>query len=224
MGYEIDFIAVGDKSKSGDAIVLRGGNLHGSRSEQFVMVIDGGTKEAGEDLVRHIRAHYRTGVVDLVVSTHPDGDHASGLTVVLEELDVKRVWMHRPWEHAEDIRHVFQSGRITDRSLRNSLREALENAHDLEVIAQRKRIPITEPFSDMNMGYRGIHVLGPSKTFYQNLLPHFRETPEPKVQMGGVLEALFKAAEAAVKWLAEAWNIETLADPEDEENWRSAEN
>jgi hypothetical protein len=142
---------------------------------------------------------------------------------VLEELEVHRLWMHRPWHHAEDIRHLFQSGRISDRSLRASLREALQNAHDLEVIAQRKGIPISEPFSDASMGYRGIHVLGPSKRFYQNLLPHFRESPEPKLQMG-VIGAIFNVAEGAVKWFAEGWNIETLADPEDDENWRSAEN
>src|SRR6266404_4274074 len=108
MGYEIDFLAVGDNSKSGDAIAFRSGNLQGRREEQFVMVIDGGTKEAGDDLLRHIRTHCGTDTVDLVVSTHPDGDHASGLTVLLEKLGVKRLWMHRPWQHAEDIRHLFQ--------------------------------------------------------------------------------------------------------------------
>jgi beta-lactamase superfamily II metal-dependent hydrolase len=224
MGYEIDFLAVGDQSKSGDAIAFRSGNLHGRRHEQFVMIIDGGTKEAGEDLVNHVATHYGTRTVDLVVSTHPDADHASGLTVVLEELVVQRLWMHRPWEHAEDIRHLFQSDRITDRSLRSSIRAALENAHELETIARRKGIPISEPFSGVDLGYTGIHVLGPSKSFYQSLLPHFRDTPEPKSQMSALVESILNAAERAVTWLAESWNIETLADPDDETNWRSAEN
>ncbi|MBF4307570.1 MBL fold metallo-hydrolase, partial [Vibrio anguillarum] len=42
MGYEIDFLGVGEESKSGDAIALRYGNLHGHRDEQTVVVIDGG--------------------------------------------------------------------------------------------------------------------------------------------------------------------------------------
>lgn len=34
MGYEIDVIGVGKESKSGDAIALRWGNLHGGINEQ----------------------------------------------------------------------------------------------------------------------------------------------------------------------------------------------
>jgi hypothetical protein len=48
MAWEVDFLAVGEGEKSGDAIAFRFGNLTGSREEQKVMVIDGGTLEAGE--------------------------------------------------------------------------------------------------------------------------------------------------------------------------------
>ena len=41
MGYEVDVIGVEKESKSGDAIAVRWGNLHGSRNEQKVMLIDG---------------------------------------------------------------------------------------------------------------------------------------------------------------------------------------
>ena len=40
-GFEIDFLPVGDKSKSGDAICMRWGNLH-DPLKQNVMVVDGG--------------------------------------------------------------------------------------------------------------------------------------------------------------------------------------
>ena len=40
-------------------------------SEQFVMVIDGGTQESGGALVEHIKDCYGTNEVDLVVSSHP---------------------------------------------------------------------------------------------------------------------------------------------------------
>ena len=75
MGYEVDVLGVGKESKSGDANVLRWGNLHGSRSEQKVVLIDGGFQETGEDVVSHIKRHYGTTLVDAVVSTHPDQDH-----------------------------------------------------------------------------------------------------------------------------------------------------
>jgi beta-lactamase superfamily II metal-dependent hydrolase len=103
MGIEIDFLPVGNGEKSGDAIALRFGNLFGKRSGQIVMVIDGGTLESGAALVEHIKSFYGTSTVDIVLSTHPDADHASGLSVVLEELVVGQVWMHRPWEHCSEI-------------------------------------------------------------------------------------------------------------------------
>jgi hypothetical protein len=60
MGYEVDFLALGDGEKSGDAIALCFGNLNGHRSEQTVVVIDGGFKESGDALVEHIKYYYRT--------------------------------------------------------------------------------------------------------------------------------------------------------------------
>jgi hypothetical protein len=54
MGYEIDFLPVGEGEDSGDAIALRFGSLFGPRSEQTVVVIDGGFKESAEGLVSHI--------------------------------------------------------------------------------------------------------------------------------------------------------------------------
>ena len=53
MAYEVDYIPVGDGEKSGDAFVLRFGNLSGPRNEQSIVVIDGGFKESGELLVEH---------------------------------------------------------------------------------------------------------------------------------------------------------------------------
>src|SRR6266536_5996825 len=104
MGYEVDFLPVGEGERGGDAVCLRIGNLAGHRSEQTVVVIDGGFKEAtGETLVEHIKYFYGTDQVDLVVSTHPDADHTGGLEAVLEQLKVGCLWMHQPWNHTDDI-------------------------------------------------------------------------------------------------------------------------
>jgi len=78
MGYEVDFLPVGE-DKSGDAITLRFGNLHADPPQQFVMVIDGGYAETGETVVEYVRTHYKTNRIDLVVSTHPDQDHVGGV-------------------------------------------------------------------------------------------------------------------------------------------------
>jgi Metallo-beta-lactamase superfamily len=220
MGFEVDFLPVGEGEKSGDAIAIRCGNLNGSRSEQFVMVIDGGTLEAGERLVEHIAAYYHTDTLDLVVNTHPDGDHSSGLYVVLQKLKVRRLWMHRPWEHSGEIADMFKDGTLTNDRLSTKMQKALSDAWDLERLAKRKGIPITEPFSDgeANRQYNGITVLGPSVSYYESLLPDFRDMPDVKEQVAAYfsrgVRALYEAAAEVVTKVAESWGKETLKDPE----------
>ena len=218
MGYEIDFLAVGEGEKSGDAIALRFGNLAGPQSEQTVWVIDGGTKESGESLVAHLRNYYGTKRVDAVISTHPDADHSSGLTVVLEQMEVGRLFMHQPWNHADGIRALFADGRMSVSGLEERVWRALENARELEKLANAKKIPIVEPFSDTSP-----LVLSPSKAFYEQQLASFRCMPEAamKARMAKLLEAAWAAVKEAAKAI-ESWFVETLADPEPDAT--SAEN
>src|SRR5262245_9267602 len=91
--FEIDFLPVGEESKSGDAIAMRWGDA----SSFYVAVVDGGTQEAGERLVRHVREAYGASFINLAINTHPDGDHSAGLAVVLDNMRVDQLWMHRPW-------------------------------------------------------------------------------------------------------------------------------
>ena len=152
MGYEVDYLPVGDGERSGDAIALRFGNLSGQREEQFVIVIDGGFLKSGEELVDHIKKYYNTDEVDLVVSTHPDSDHALGLRTVLEKLDVRELAMHLPWKHADDIKNLFKDNRITASGPKERIEESLRHARDLETLAIKKGIPIVEPFQGTRVG------------------------------------------------------------------------
>ncbi len=228
MGYEVDFLPVGSGEKSGDAIALRFGDLNGPRDRQMVVVIDGGTTESGENLVRHILTHYNTDVVDLAVNTHPDGDHASGLEVVLEELRVGHLWMHLPWDHSADIRNMFRDGRLTNDGLSARCGRPWRMPPTSR-IARRKGTPITEPFADgeANLQYPIIRVLGPTRTYYESLLPDFRDMPKTHETLayysrGGAATALLEAVKAAATKVAENWGVETLADPDDDAT--SAEN
>src|SRR3989338_1353386 len=128
--YEIDFLPVGNGDKSGDAIALR----YGYPSDFKVMIVDAGTKESGQALVDHVRTHYGVDCVDFVVNTHPDLDHASGLSIVLEQLGVGELWMHRPWDYSEELCELFQDGRITPNSLAGRMKEKMKAAHRLEEI------------------------------------------------------------------------------------------
>lgn len=210
MGYEIDFLAVGNGGeRGGDAIALRFGNLHGSRDTQIVIVIDGGWTDAGKLLADHIRQYYGTDFVDVVISTHPDDDHSNGLIVLLDELRVGHLLMHLPWDHTDDIARVFQDGRVTDKSVRDELRRSLDSACELSRKARRKGIQITEPFQGVH-GFNGqLQILGPTEVYYESLLPHFRCTPEPKQDL---LSLAVRKGLGLLTSALESLDVETLTD------------
>ncbi len=217
--YEIDFLPVGDGERGGDAIAMRFGTQF-TPQQQKVVVLDGGTQESGASLVSHIKNFYGTSVVDLVVCTHSDSDHASGLTEVLEGLTVKKLAMHLPWNHAANIDELFKDPKIDEDKLKSRFKKSLDNAHQLEQLAKKKNIPIIEPFSD-NTQAGDFSVLGPSKKFYEELLLSYRGAPEAAVKQAFAQKFVAAAADA-VKWVMENWGIETLAEPE--VNASSAEN
>lgn len=207
-GYEVDFLPVGNGDKSGDAIVLR----YGEPENYKVMVVDGGTKESGQKLVDHIKTHYGTTHVDYLVNTHPDADHASGLEVVLEQLTVGEVWVHRPWEYAEEIRHWFKDGRITDQSLANRLRDLLSHAYRLEELAIEKGIPVYEPYAGAKIG--DFYVLSPDSDWYLDIVPQFNKTPEAhSVSMAEAMKSFgLRTLEKIASLVDEFWHIETLSE------------
>jgi beta-lactamase superfamily II metal-dependent hydrolase len=221
MGLEVDFLPVGEATKSGDAIGLRFGNLLGKREEQFVAIIDGGTKQSGTELVNLINSFYKTDTVDLVINTHPDSDHSSGLTEVLMNLNVKEFWMHQPWLHSAEYNDLFKDGRITENSLKRTLQESLNYAYSLEEIAKKKKIPIYEPFSDVQQRNPYFTVLGPSTTYYETMLANFRGTPEPS-KAAQLASAILEKFEKTLTTIRENWVTETLTDPDD--NATAAEN
>lgn len=214
---EIDFLDVDSGEKSGDAIAIRFGDFN-NKQNQYVVVIDGGTIETGQKLKKLINQTYGTNYVDLVVCTHPDGDHASGLREVVREMHVGELWMHKPWDHSEDIKHLFKDGRMTANSLSRKLRDAYSYAHELEQIAVSKSIPIKEPFTGVSFLNDTIRVLGPSEEFYQTLIPNFTKTPEAK-QTTLFTKALTGIREA-VNWVKETMELETI----DESGETSGEN
>lgn len=162
-------------------------------------------------LVQHIPAFYGTRSVDAVISTHPDGDHASGLTEVLENLDVKLLLMHQPWDHAADIKASFESRTLTNLGLQRKMKEELVYAHELKKIADRKSIPIVEPFEGGEWTNGLFKVLGPSQAYYETLLPQFRDMPEPKEQVG-LIPGLIRKVEEKIEMVAETLDFETLED------------
>ena len=188
-GYQVDFIAVGDKSKSGDAIAIRWGeHLDSAYSRQYVMLIDGGHSCSAQDVVRHIKTYYYNNPamaraktkVDLIINTHPHSDHFGGIPLIYDETNVGSVALHRPWAHTSLIKW-FHDGRVTTTGIKKQLKDGLEGAYEFsKKYAREKGAQTCELFG--GQAYRlpfgvELYILGPSKDFYDKLLPDFNSTP-----------------------------------------------
>ncbi len=206
--YKVDVLPVGNGGKGDDAIAMR----WGTPGNYKVLVYDGGTRESGEALVAHVRMYYQTSRVDYLINSHPDGDHASGLAAVLEDLDVGELWMHRPWEHSAVIRAHFKHGRTTDEALAQRLKARMEPAYRLEEMAMEKGIPVREPFQGDAIG--PFWVLSPPQEWYvDELIPALEKSPGQKsaqTTTKGTGGLLADAVRTAAEWLSERWRIELL--------------
>lgn len=206
MPYEIDFLPVGTKASSGDAIALR----YGSDTFGFTThIVDGGYADTAPGLIKHVREGYGTEVVMHVVLTHADRDHAAGLVDVMETMTVGALWMNRPWLYAAEIVHHFHGNWTVDGLVRH-LREQYATLVELEDIALRRGIPVYEAFQGTTIGQ--FTVLAPSRARYIALLPDLDKTPERKTtaDTSGVLGYMVELAKAAVRWVVETWTHETL--------------
>jgi beta-lactamase superfamily II metal-dependent hydrolase len=208
VGWEIDFLAVGKESKGGDAIALRWGNLFGGPAEQTVVVIDGGYKDCGTELANLIHTRYGTNHVDIVISTHPDHDHVTGLETLLEEMSVGQLWMHQPWKHSQTV-ELARSSAFKSMALDEKVELSLKEASDLETIANRKGIPIVEPFTGTQSPDGALTILGPSIPFYEEQLASIRPTSVLGSLAASLREGLTKAHDLIVH---ETLTRETLTD------------
>lgn len=203
-GYEIDFIPVNSGTKNGDAISMR----ITEDGDTKIYIIDGGTKVSGQAIVEHIKKYYGTNRVDYLINTHPDLDHISGLTIVMEQLEVKELWMHKPWEHAHEIIDDILDNRVTVNSLTNRLQDSLRIAKKLESMAIERGIPVNEPFQGQNIGH--FKVLSPNSEWYNELIKGFNNMPESEKTT--IIEESVNKVKETIKSVLENWNKETLSE------------
>ena len=208
MGYEIDFLPVGDGERSGDAIAVR----YGSPGRYTIHVIDSGDLAAGERMVEHIRSHYgNPRYIDAVVCTHGDDDHSSGLRKVVQAFDIGGIWMNRPWLYAHELAGSFHDGRMTPQSLERHLREAFPILDEIEAMALQRRIPVYEAFQGTTVGE--FSILAPSRWRYLELVSQFSRTPKPAQSAADSFalgSRLVQRVRDVVESIREAWNHETL--------------
>lgn len=216
MKCEVEFLPVGEGEKAGDCIVVRYGEEHA----YSLMVVDGGTLETGDELVQHLRQEFPgVAVIEHVVLTHADGDHASGLRKLFGQFQVRHLWMHVPWLMAEHAQHLFADKHVSKERLAQQIRDEYDILSELVNLAQAYGTTIHQPFEGTAIG--PFVVLNPTAFAYAHLLPQFERTPEPDqaaLEAAGMWlgkarrkSALRRAIEA-VAWTFETYQFETLRD------------
>lgn len=205
MNYEVDFLPVGEGS--GDAIVIRYGDDAGGYN---LHVVDGGRAGTAETIIGHINEYYTNPVINHMVLSHADDDHATGLVGVMEKFEVRNLWMNRPWLYADQILDHFH-GNFTLQGLIDNIKERHPYLVELERLAVAKGTHIHEVFQGAQIG--AFTVLAPARDRYINSIPDFGKTPERYTTGAedsrgfGLLRSFVEGA----KKLLENWDIETLA-------------
>lgn len=179
-GYEIRFLAVGTASKGGDAILIR---VIDENDVTHIVIVDGGYKDDGERIVDYVSNELGLDTIDLIINTHPDIDHISGLISIFnsDKVKIKKLIMNRPWRDASLNCSFFKDGRITENSLECRLKDSFKKAWELEQIAIDKigEINIVHPCVG-NTYLDFLTIVGPSKEHYRSFLLESEKTPEKK--------------------------------------------
>jgi beta-lactamase superfamily II metal-dependent hydrolase len=181
--HEIDFLPVGETS-SGDAIAMR--FTRPDTGTLAHVLIDAGYKgseadpssQCGRRLVEHVRGTYGVDSVDLVILTHPDGDHIGGMGEVFRGLNVGKLWLHDLAGHG--------GGSLP----------AASAVRSLISVARERGAQVLEPWAGAREFGGALTVLGPDKAYYEQMVAE---------QVSGV-SAPTAAAKAAVAGIRAVWD------------------
>jgi beta-lactamase superfamily II metal-dependent hydrolase len=201
--YEIDFLQV-HSARSGDAIAIR----YQIGSNWWVHLVDGGYESTAPVVADHIWARYGTDLINNIVVTHGDQDHAEGLGPILENFRVGRLWMLRPWTYAGFLLPYFARYSSAQR-LVERLREDYSYLAALEETANRRGVQIWEPFQGERIG--PFTVLAPTPQRYLQMVIASDKTPQQTVGLGGLLGGLYELAKPVLRKVRAGWGSEKFS-------------
>lgn len=213
MGYEIDFIGVKNQQskKDADAIVIR----WKENDNYKIAIFDGGFQPHGEKMVEHLNQYYFSDmsdkIIDYVFVSHPDQDHASGLKEILNNFNIKALYMNRPWLYVNELYDKRDDLRITEKSLSERLKKKYSYISDLEEIADKIDIPIYEAFQGCSIDDKFI-ILSPTKDFYLDLICESCKTPliNENAEKPWMFTDTIRNIPKYIRNLIESWTIEKL--------------
>ena len=208
MGYELEFIGVSEETKDADALCMRWDNGDGKYT---VGIYDSGFQIHGETMKKHVKKYYfdskEGGVIDFIICSHSDQDHVCGIGEILNNFEVKALYMNRPWLHIDNLFEKVNDGRITKDSLEKRLKEKYKYIADLEEIAIEKNVEIFDLFQG-NLINERLEVLSPTKDFYLDLLVESDKTPLSEAT--SLTEKIAKTFSQLLNALIESWSDEKL--------------
>ncbi len=211
MKFEIEMLNVGNA----DAMILRyfGPNPYGGEWE-YVVTIDAGNRNDGKKVIQFIHDHCGQDYIDLAVCTHPDNDHIGGYFEIVDKIEIKEFWIHDPALHVsiDEVRRAISLASLQRKMTK--ITESINNNVNLIELLDRRRIPRREPFQGLRHPVIPIMVLGPSESFYEQLLKTFRS-----------VDGLFKEEEILeYDSLSDLSLVESLSATLDQDDDRSSEN
>jgi hypothetical protein len=151
--YEIDFLPSGSGSSTSNPSAITVRFTIDGEDDDAIVILDGGRARTGAAIVEHVRSYYDSHTVDLLIATQTNAEDLVGLAVVLDELEVRELLIHQPRRHRAD-----------------DSTEALDAVDRLLDVARHRGTTVTEPFTGLFRFNGQLAILGPSQTYYEQLL------------------------------------------------------
>ena len=105
-----------------------------------MFLIDGGYSKIGESIIAYLKKKYENPVIYMMINTHPDKDHLSGLKTILEnkKIEVEEIIMNRPWKDGGLKPEHFKDKRITPNILIDRIKDSFSLADEIEQLASKR--------------------------------------------------------------------------------------
>ncbi len=215
MNYEIDFIGIDEEGKDASASCFR---FYSQELKRYVTTVyDGGFSAHGKELVKLIKKYYTSKekpYIDIVICSHSDNDHASGLAEVFDSCSVGHLIMNRPWLYADELYKRINDKRKTVHSLIDELREKYPYIAELEDKALQQGTIIHEGFQGQVFSNIPIWILSPTKEFFLQKVIESSKTPLREDTAYSLLKAALEAAQKIATKIRELWTKDTIREGE----------
>ena len=156
-GLEIDTLSLGDA----DCIVV----TQWRNGLYYRLLVDGGCASDADTVLDWLVAKGFT-LFDAALCTHLHNDHAAGMVKIVRDPRITfwRAYMHDIRQHAsiDDLRRAARND--------DDLKQALELTEELQAAFVSRGLTPVEPFTGPLAGMLDISILGPSRSFYKEIL------------------------------------------------------